>query len=100
MKKANPGYIVTKRTEYHSKYELEGLCWENLPTKCFGHNSVMERFFRSLKTERLNLLSFINHIVAVIVVESYIYFYNYRRLHSSLGDITFAQRTAEMKKVA
>ncbi len=60
----------------------------------------MERFFRSLKTERLNLLSFINHQAAVTTVESYIYFYNYKRLHSSLGYITPAQRTAEMKKVA
>ncbi len=67
----------------------------------------MERFFRSLKTERLNLLSFINHAAAVTTVESYIYFYtlkghrgNYKRLHSSLGYITPVQKTAALKKVA
>ena len=68
-----------------------GNCWDN---------SVMERFFRSLKTERLNLLSFINHGAAVTTVESYIYFYNYKRLHSSLGYITPVQKTAALKKVA
>lgn len=68
-----------------------GNCWDN---------SVMERFFRSLKTERLNLLRFINHTSAVSTVESYLYFYNYKRLHSSLGYITPVQKTAELKKVA
>ena len=68
-----------------------GNCWDN---------SVMERFFRSLKTERLNHLSFMNHVSAISSVESYIYFYNYRRLHSSLGYITPVQKTAELKKVA
>ena len=33
-----------------------GNCWDN---------SVMERFFRSLKSERLNPLTFIHHIAAV-----------------------------------
>lgn len=74
-----------------------GNCWEQLP---LGYNSVMKRFFRSLKTERLNHLSFINHTSAVSTVESYIYFYNYKRLHSSLGYITPVQKTAALKKVA
>ncbi len=34
-----------------------GNCWDN---------SVMERFFRSLKTERLNQLNFINHQSAIL----------------------------------
>lgn len=68
-----------------------GNCWDN---------SVMERFFRSLKTERLNSLSFINHQSAVNVVESYLYFYNYRRLHSSIGYITPIQKVYELKKAA
>jgi transposase InsO family protein len=68
-----------------------GNCWDN---------SVMERFFRSLKSERLNHLSFIHHDAAVSTVESYIYFYNYKRLHSSLGYRTPVQKMAELKKVA
>ena len=46
-----------------------GNCWDN---------AVMERFFRSLKTERLNYQSFANHQEVVKNVESYIYFYNYK----------------------
>lgn len=68
-----------------------GNCWDN---------SVMERFFRSLKSERLNHLTFIHHAAVISTVESYIYFYNYKRLHSSLGYITPVQKMAELKKVA
>ncbi len=68
-----------------------GNCWDN---------SVMERFFRSLKSERLNHLTFIHHDAAVAIVESYIYFYNYKRLHSSLGYITPVQKMVELKKAA
>jgi len=41
-----------------------GNCWDN---------SVMERFFRSLKSERLNHLTFIHHAAAISTVECYIY---------------------------
>ncbi len=39
-----------------------GNCWDN---------SVMERFFRTLKSEHLNILSFINHQAVISEVESY-----------------------------
>ena len=51
-------------------------------------NTVMERFFRSLKTEKLNYQSFTNHHEVVQNVESYIYFYNYKRIHSAIGYLT------------
>ncbi len=60
----------------------------------------MERFFRSLKSERLNYLSFINHNSVVNKVESYIYLYNYKRLHSVIDYITPAQKAALLKKAA
>ena len=41
---------------------------------CWG-NTVQERFFRSLKSEYLNGLSFINHQDAVLAVEHYIRYY-------------------------
>lgn len=63
-------------------------------------NAVMERFFRSLKTERLNHLSFINHQAAVEQTESYIQFYNYRRIHSSINYMTPHQKYQSMKKEA
>ena len=68
-----------------------GNCWDN---------AVMERFFRSLKTERLNHLSFINHQSVVSTVENYIRFYNYNRRHSGLDYMTPHQKYIEMKKTA
>jgi putative transposase len=57
-------------------------------------------FFKSLKTERLNYQSFTNHQEVVKNVESYIYFYNYKRFHSAIWYLTPAQKMAELKKVA
>lgn len=68
-----------------------GNCWDN---------AVMERFFRSLKTERLNDISFINHQSVVNEVENYIQFYNYRRRHSGIDYMTPHQKLNELKKVA
>ncbi len=68
-----------------------GNCWDN---------AVMERFFRSLKTEKLNRLSFINHQSVINVVECYIRFYNYKRLHSAIGNITPAERKLEIRNAA
>jgi putative transposase len=69
----------------------KGNCWDN---------AVMERFFRSLKAERLNHQSFANHYEVVQNVESYIYFYNYKRIHSAIGHMIPAQKAAELEKVA
>ena len=68
-----------------------GNCWDN---------AVMERFFRSLKTERLNRLSFINHQAVVNAVENYIQFYNYKRRHSAIDYLTPHQKYQQLKKVA
>jgi len=68
-----------------------GNCWDN---------AVMERFFRSLKTERLNYLSCINHQSVINTVDSYIRFYNYKRIHSAIDYKTPHQKTKEMKKAA
>jgi transposase InsO family protein len=63
-------------------------------------NAVMERFFRSLKTERLNNISFINHSSVVGEVKKYISFYNHRRRHSAVGYMTPHQKYTEMKNAA
>ena len=68
-----------------------GNCWDN---------AVMERFFRNLKTERLNNLSFINHQAVVAEVESYIYFYNYKRLNSAIDYMTPNQKFNKLQNVA
>lgn len=68
-----------------------GNCWDN---------AVQERFFRNLKTERLNALRFINHQAVVDTVEHYIRFYNYTRLHSAIDYMTPAQKRREFSKAA
>jgi putative transposase len=60
-----------------------GNCWDN---------SVQERFFRSLKTEYLNGLIFINHQSVVSAVEHYIRYYNNKRIHSAIGNMTPVQK--------
>jgi transposase InsO family protein len=54
----------------------KGDCWDNAPT---------ERFFRSLKSERLRLYRFETRTSAKMEVLDYITFYNSMRLHSTLG---------------
>lgn len=68
-----------------------GNCWDN---------AIMERFFRSLKTERLNSISFINHESVISHVNQYIRFYNYKRIHSAIDYMTPHNKYNEMKKVA
>lgn len=55
-----------------------GNCWDN---------AVQERFFRSLKSEYLNGLSFINHQAVVSAVEHYIRYYNNKRINSAIGNM-------------
>jgi transposase InsO family protein len=66
-----------------------GNCWDN---------AVMERFFRSLKTERLNKVSFINHQCVTNEVENYIQFYNYKRRHSGIDYMTSHQKFNKVEK--
>ena len=54
----------------------KGNCWDNAPT---------ERFFRSLKTERLDGLRFSTRESARMEIIDYITYYNAFRLHSTLG---------------
>jgi transposase InsO family protein len=54
----------------------KGNCWDNAPT---------ERFFRSLKTERLSHCRFVTRKAAEMQILDYISYYNSIRLHSTLG---------------
>ena len=57
----------------------KGNCWDNAPT---------ERFFRSLKSERLVFCRFTSRNAAKAEVLDYITFYNAYRLHSTLGYVS------------
>ena len=54
----------------------KGDCWDNAPA---------ERFFRSLKSERLSSCRFIARSAAKLEILDYITYYNFLRLHSTLG---------------
>ena len=52
-------------------------------------NAVTERFFRSLKSERVNYRQYKTRDEAMIDIADYIEpFYNQRRRHSTLGNIS------------
>lgn len=68
-----------------------GNCWDN---------AVQERFYRSLKSDYLNGLSFTNHQSVVRAVEHYIRYYNNKRINSVIGYITPAQKKQRLLKVA
>jgi transposase InsO family protein len=71
--------------EYRKQLETHGMtasmsrkgnCWDNAPT---------ERFFRSLKSERLTACRFVTRNDAKNEILDYITYYNSIRLHSTLG---------------
>ena len=70
---------------------------------CWG-NAVMERFFLSLKTERVWQRDYANHSVAMTDIADYIVgFYNSVRLHSKLGNLppnAFEQQSAIKQPIA
>ena len=72
----------------------KGNCWDN---------AVMERFFLSLKTERVWQRDFANHAEAMTDIANYIVgFYNSVRLHSKLGNLppnAFEQQSATTQPI-
>jgi len=70
----------------------KGNCWDNAPT---------ERFFRSLKSERLTACRFFTRNEAKMETLDYITFYNSIRLHSTLGYLSpMAYEKEQYLKVA
>jgi len=86
---ANMFAVYCEKLKIIRSMSRRGNCWDN---------AVMERFFRNLKTERLNHLRFINHEAVIAEVESYIYFYNYKRLNSAIDYLTPNQKFNELRK--
>ena len=75
-------YACERYQRQLEKYQMipsmsrKGNCWDNAPT---------ERFFRSLKSERIGYCRFVCRKAAKAEVLDYITFYNADRLHSTLG---------------
>ncbi|AMQ94347.1 integrase [Aggregatibacter actinomycetemcomitans] len=67
-------------------------CWYKAKSKSAGKctdNAVTERFFRSLKTEKLYRENYAAKTAALLGIAEYIEdFYNPKRLHSALGNLS------------
>lgn len=69
-----------------------GNCWDN---------AVVERFFRSLKTERTRYVPYADHAQAKADITDYIAtFYNHQRLHSSANNLPPALYEASLSQAA
>lgn len=69
-----------------------GNCWDN---------AVVERFFRSLKTERIRKKLYPSHSAATLDIADYIaVFYNQQRIHSAANNLPPAEYEAQMAKSA
>ena len=90
-------YACKKYQERLDKYQMvcsmsrKGNCWDNAP---------VERFFRSLKSERLSFCRFETRNQARLEVLDYIAWYNSSRLHSTLGYVSPMEFEAEPLKIA
>ncbi len=115
QRKPLPGVIIHSdrgsqyaRHEYQQLLKQHGMicsmsrkanCWENKRSiseqanarsaLCRSYNAVMERFFLNLRMERVWQRNYANHAEAIQDITEYIVgFYNPRRLHSALGNLS------------
>jgi len=68
--------IISKNKKAKQSMSRKGNCWDN---------AVAESFFKSIKYEMIYRQKFYNFSVLYNKIEEYINWYNYERLHSSLG---------------
>lgn len=90
-------YACKKYQERLDKYQmvcsmsLKGNCWDNAP---------VDRFFRSLKSERLCFCRFETRDLARLEVLDYIAWYNSSRLHSTLSYVSPMEFETEFLRIA
>ena len=70
------------------KIYLSRNCWDN---------AVAESFFKTLKYECTNRYYFKSILEAITVIDDYIHWYNYKRIHSAIGYKTPAEKELEIK---
>ena len=86
---ANKMTIIFKNSsKIMQSMSRKGNCWDN---------AVAESFFKTLKYECTNRYIFSSFLQAYTIIEGYIKWYNYQRLHSSLNFKTPAEKELEMK---
>ena len=80
--------ILSKNNKITQSMSRKGNCWDN---------AVAESFFKTLKYECTNRYHFKSVLEAKIVINDYIHWYNYKRLHSTIGYKTPAEKELEIK---
>lgn len=80
--------LFNEHTKITQSMSRKGNCWDN---------AVAESFFKTLKYECTNRYNFRTIEETNRVIEKYINWYNYKRLHSTLGYITPAEREMEIR---
>lgn len=82
---------LLKKNKIIQSMSRKGNCWDN---------SVAESFFKTLKTEMVYHHKFENREIARLEIFQYIEgFYNDKRIHSAIGDITPNQMEAYLKSI-
>ena len=74
--------LLNTNIKIRQSMSRKGNCWDN---------AVAESFFKTLKYECTNRYYFKNIIQAEIIIQDYIEWYNYSRLHSTLNYLTPAE---------
>ena len=68
----------------------KGNCWDN---------AVAESFFKTIKCELIYRRSFKTFIQAYIQINTYIHWYNNKRIHQSLDYLTPLEMEMELKNI-
>jgi len=80
--------MLSENNKITQSMSRKGNCWDN---------AVAESFFKTLKYECTNRYHFKSVLEAKIVINDYIHWYNYKRLHSTIGYKTPAEKELEIK---
>lgn len=81
--------ILANNERVTQSMSRKGNCWDN---------SVAESFFKSIKYEMIYRYTFMKFEVLYSAIEEYIRWYNYKRIHSSLGYKTPFEIEMELNK--
>lgn len=79
--------VFKKSTKIKQSMSRKGNCWDN---------AVAESFFKSLKYECTNRYNFKSYLETHAIIQDYINWYNYERLHSTLDYKTPAEKELEI----
>ena len=80
--------IFDQSNKINQSMSRKGNCWDN---------AVAESFFKTLKYECTNRYNFKSILETKIIINDYMQWYNYKRIHSAIGYKTPAEKELEIK---